>query len=402
MTSIRALGPEESFLVKLNPTVRKHPDPGTSPRPALAAHNGTDTAHALYDLAVKNPAWHPDDATTSHGWTQRELDHAADKLHRLGLFAPSDHTPSGWIALAPQHALGDLVQDFETQLAQFTTTLANTWENAYEVLTGYRTTYMTHHEDNRIHILDDPHHIKAALEKELSTTTSELLLQGTGDEFTRALTPTLHSLLDRGIQIRFVIRTATTHAPHAAQQLHHLLQNGAQGRSHPVLPLSFALIDHTTTLLHIPHDATTPQTPNPPPSRLLIAHSPVVNHILRTLFHHYWTHATPLTPQGTKSLKQHPPTTPPTDRTDPERQTDPGDPAPHQPPPPHDTHTTTLLHMLANGHTDQAISHHLGIHERTVRRKIAQLTTQLRANSRFQAGVNATKAGWLNNTTPTT
>ncbi|WP_370070018.1 LuxR C-terminal-related transcriptional regulator [Streptacidiphilus sp. MAP5-3] len=58
--------------------------------------------------------------------------------------------------------------------------------------------------------------------------------------------------------------------------------------------------------------------------------------------------------------------------------------------------------MLAAGLTDQAISRHLGIHERTVRRKIAELTTKLHANSRFQAGVNATKAGWLNNTTPTT
>ncbi|MEY9940535.1 hypothetical protein ABH932_005341 [Streptacidiphilus sp. MAP5-52] len=292
MTSIRALGPEESFLVKLNSIVRKSPD--TGPRPALAPRAGRDTAHTLYDLAVKNPAWRPDDATTSYGWTTRELDHATEKLHRLGLFAPSDHTPSGWIALAPQHALGCLVEDFEDQLAQFGATMANTWENAYEVLTGYRTTYMTHHEDNRIQVIDGPDDISAALERELSSTSSELLLQGTGDEFTRTLTPAAHTLLARDVHIRFVIRAATTRTPHTARHLHELLQGGAEGRSHPVLPLSFALIDHTTSLLHVPH------TP----------HSPIVNHVFRGVFHHYWAHSTPLIPQGTKSLKEHTPPAP--------------------------------------------------------------------------------------------
>jgi sugar-specific transcriptional regulator TrmB/DNA-binding CsgD family transcriptional regulator len=54
-----------------------------------------------------------------------------------------------------------------------------------------------------------------------------------------------------------------------------------------------------------------------------------------------------------------------------------------------------LTHLLAAGMTETAIARHLGISERTVRRRVKDLLADLGADSRFVAGVRAVRRGWL-------
>lgn len=54
-----------------------------------------------------------------------------------------------------------------------------------------------------------------------------------------------------------------------------------------------------------------------------------------------------------------------------------------------------VTHLLAAGMSDQRIARHLGVSERTVRRKISTALDTLGAGSRFQAGVLAQRLGWL-------
>lgn len=54
-----------------------------------------------------------------------------------------------------------------------------------------------------------------------------------------------------------------------------------------------------------------------------------------------------------------------------------------------------LAKLLATGMTDIGIARHLGVSERTVRRRIKELLDELRVQSRFQAGVRARERGWL-------
>lgn len=55
----------------------------------------------------------------------------------------------------------------------------------------------------------------------------------------------------------------------------------------------------------------------------------------------------------------------------------------------------TLLSLLAAGLTDAAIARHLGTHPRTVQRRIHSLLDHLGAETRFQAGLQAVRRGWL-------
>ena len=54
-----------------------------------------------------------------------------------------------------------------------------------------------------------------------------------------------------------------------------------------------------------------------------------------------------------------------------------------------------LLHELAAGERDEQIARSLGLSLRTVRRRVADLMTELGADSRFQAGVEAARRGWV-------
>lgn len=54
-----------------------------------------------------------------------------------------------------------------------------------------------------------------------------------------------------------------------------------------------------------------------------------------------------------------------------------------------------LLRQLATGAQDEQIARQLGLSLRTVRRRVADLMSDLGADSRFQAGVEAVRRGWL-------
>lgn len=54
-----------------------------------------------------------------------------------------------------------------------------------------------------------------------------------------------------------------------------------------------------------------------------------------------------------------------------------------------------LLQQLASGAQDEHVARTLGISLRTVRRRVADVLTELGADTRFQAGVEAVRRGWL-------
>jgi len=54
-----------------------------------------------------------------------------------------------------------------------------------------------------------------------------------------------------------------------------------------------------------------------------------------------------------------------------------------------------VLHLLAEGQTDEAIARKLGVSVRTIRSDVSIMLQKLNAKSRFQAGVQAMRMGLL-------
>jgi DNA-binding CsgD family transcriptional regulator len=61
----------------------------------------------------------------------------------------------------------------------------------------------------------------------------------------------------------------------------------------------------------------------------------------------------------------------------------------------HSDQRTFLLRQLASGAKDEQIARTLGIGLRTVRRRVADLMIELGVDTRFQAGAEAVRRGWL-------
>lgn len=58
-----------------------------------------------------------------------------------------------------------------------------------------------------------------------------------------------------------------------------------------------------------------------------------------------------------------------------------------------------LLPLLTAGLTDRAIAGHLGWHERTAQCRLRAMMTRLDATTRYQAGYQAIRRGWLTDPT---
>ncbi len=96
---------------------------------------------------------------------------------------------------------------------------------------------------------------------------------------------------------------------------------------------------------------------------LLVIRQQAVVEICRTLFENAWSHAVSVRGWGTP---------------------EPGDRERHQ-----------LVELLGRGVKDDVIARVTGLSLRTVRRRVAELMRELGADSRFEAGAEAVRRGWL-------
>lgn len=129
-------------------------------------------------------------------------------------------------------------------------------------------------------------------------------------------------------------------------------------RTVPSLPVHLLLVDRSLALL--------PADPHDPWHRVVQITVPGVVEALNSLFERAWEDAVPLDSRG-PGLDEH-------------------GLSPRE---------KELLRLMARGLNDEAIRRRLGVSLRTVRRIVAELCTRLGAASRFEAGYQAAKRGWI-------
>jgi DNA-binding CsgD family transcriptional regulator len=132
---------------------------------------------------------------------------------------------------------------------------------------------------------------------------------------------------------------------------------GSQSRTVPMLPMRMVIIDQGVALV--------PIDPDNPLLGALELRSPGVVAGLVALFEQVWKSGTPFgdvavrDDHGLASLER------------------------------------DLLRLLAAGHTDETAARKLAVSVRSVQRTMTLLTKRLNAASRFQAGVEANRRGWV-------
>ncbi|MFD5419007.1 LuxR C-terminal-related transcriptional regulator [Streptomyces sp. NPDC127069] len=163
--------------------------------------------------------------------------------------------------------------------------------------------------------------------------------------------------LARGVRMQTVYLETVRKDPATVEYATWFAQQGGQTRTMPSLPMRLILCDRSVAVLPVKPDASEQ-------GAFVIRLTSIVT-ALNQLFDLTWERATPL---GEPSVL---PCDGPSERE------------------------LALLRMLEDGHTDEVVARKLGVSIRTVRRLMADLLKTLNAESRFQAGVQATRRGWI-------
>ena len=166
-------------------------------------------------------------------------------------------------------------------------------------------------------------------------------------------------LLARHIRCRAVYASQVLDVPQRAEVIRALVGLGEQARVVPVVPIKMIIVDRREVLLPLA------DSDNHSPENAVVVHKSGICEALTALFESVWTHAVPLFTTG------------------------------------HDNHADLLaedrsiLQLLNAGMKDDVIGRQLGISERTVRRRVAELAARVGASSRFQIGAQAARRGWV-------
>jgi DNA-binding CsgD family transcriptional regulator len=168
--------------------------------------------------------------------------------------------------------------------------------------------------------------------------------------------------LAAGVTFRAVYARAGLDMPGRLAAMQRLVQAGEQARVTADLPVKMFLADNAIGLIPLEH----PDRADSADSALVI-HSSSLLDTLSALFEMVWQTAVPISFGDAAQT--------PTGLDGDDRQ--------------------TLLGLLALGLTDEAIGRQLGWHPRTVQRHVRRLMSDLGAQTRFQAGLQAAHRGWL-------
>lgn len=162
--------------------------------------------------------------------------------------------------------------------------------------------------------------------------------------------------LAAGVSYRCVYSREALDAPETLEAMRRCIAAGEQARILPGVTLKLVVADRTTAMLPVSY------TEPDPGMRLLVHRSSLVD-VLVCCFEQLWARATPVDDRAVK----HGPS-----RRDRE-----------------------LLSLLAAGLKDRTIARALGVTERTVGRRLTELMAELGVETRFQAGAQATRRGWI-------
>lgn len=314
-------------------------------------------SETVYRAMLRHPDHGVAALASDTGLTESTVREALNELASLELLKPSDQEAGALRPVSPTVGLTALLANAEAQAVAQQARVDSTRVAIASIAAEQDRPY----DDDRALRLEGLDAVRARLEELQQATTFECLSLNPGGahrpDARQAAAPLNEAALKRGVTIRAVCRESFRNDADTLAYARWLTGYGGQMRTVPLVPIQMIVVDRKTAIV--------PMDPTKPRAGALEIHTPGTVSALCALFEQVWEHGTPFGEQ--------PPTDPngctPTERV--------------------------LLHIIAAGDTDETAARQLGVSLRTVRRMMSSLMERLDATSRFQAGLNAAKRGWL-------
>lgn len=314
-------------------------------------------AEEVYRTMLAHPTLGVAELANHLGLTETELRESLDVLVDLALLRPSWRRDRTLRLVSPQTGFASLLARAEADIVAR--------QRQIEATRAAVAAMAAEHDELRDRV-DTIRHadmdaVRGRLEELAYTARVECLSLTPGGalmaDTMSASRPLNQVALERGVSIRNIYQDSFRNDPATLAFARTMAELGSQSRTVPVVPVKMIVVDAEVALL--------PISSEDPRLGALEIRSPSMLAALCLLFEQMWEHAIPLGEIPRVS----------TDGLDPvERQ---------------------LIRLLGAGHTDESAGRRLGVSVRTVRRLMAELTQRLGASSRFQAGAEAVRRGWL-------
>ncbi|MEU2246304.1 LuxR C-terminal-related transcriptional regulator [Streptomyces sp. NPDC019224] len=306
------------------------------------------------------PHWGVAEIAAHLARTESDVRDSLDELAELSmLYAHGDTvTP---IALNPEASLAALLNQRESEIRAQQARLAMARREAAELVAVYA---VQRGERGNLGLerLDNIASVRARLAELAERAQEELLSFMPGgaqsQEALDASRPLDERSLTAGVRIRTLYLDSVRNDRATTEYARWLAELGGEIRTIPSLPVRMLVVDRSVALL--------PVDTKDSKAGAIVVRAPGVLAALVHLFESTWSQARPL---GGARVASSP------DGLTPQE--------------------AELLKLLELGNTDEMAARKLGVSLRTVRRMMADIMGRLGARSRFEAGVLATRAGWI-------
>ena len=304
----------------------------------------SDLERDVYRHLVTDPVDSPEDRATHLRVGVGDIHAAADTLVELHL---ARRTPHGIEAIEPRTSVTALARGHQAVLDQaglIADDLASTYAAVRMLTQTGQLTQVLRADEITGRLID----MLTSATTSVDATAAPPFVTGADPDVEAAEL----RLLARGVPFRAIYESSALESPAQLASIATTIERGEQARALPGLTTKMIIVDSSVALLPLTG------TPLNGEVHAVVITRSSISDALSTLFQQLWDRATPL-------LLSDGATSPTTPAAGPDRQ---------------------LLTLLNTGMSDLSIARHLGISERTFRRRVQHLQEQLSAGSRFQLG----------------
>lgn len=316
---------------------------------------------AVYELLVTRPPITAADLTelaTGQPWAA-SVEVALQRLEKLGLVARLPEDP-------PRHAVVPVGVATEALIAAEERSLAAARQRIGQLATRFGRKLAGGDPLRLVEVVRGTDAVRARLEELVRSVRAEMRGFDAPPYLNPPSGPSTFELegLRGGIRYRVIYDRQAVDQPGRLADIEQTVSAGEEARVAD-LPMKLGLSDYPLAMLPLRNDPVDLEC-------WLVVHDSMLLEALSAWFEMYWERAVPLhVARGPAPLAADGP-------TDVERD---------------------LLPLLVAGLPDHAIAAHLGWHERTAHRHLRSMMARLDAETRFQAGYQAVRRGWLMDST---
>lgn len=317
-------------------------------------------AEVVYRTLLAAPASCIAEIAARLGLSEDEVCKRLEELTELSLLRPSWDVPGTLCPISPDVALTALLARQQAEIARQQQLAEQSRAEMAAFVAQFAAGDGRRSAENSMEELSGLDGVRSRLEQLAASARQEIVSFQPGvmcEESRAACRPLDEAWLRRGLRMRDVYLDSVRNDRGNLRYIEWTCERGAEARTVPTLPMRMIVFDRAGAVI--------PLDPEDSGRGALLTRSRGAVAALLALFEQVWEQATPLASPAAAQ------TSLPTSQ---ER---------------------ALLRMLTAGVKDEAAARSLGVSVRTVRRMVAELTERLGATSRFQAGVNAARAGWV-------